>query len=135
MPFVLDASVAASWMLPDEQSTEALRARTRLASEGGLVPPHWWYEIRNTMLMAECRSRLPMELVQTALLQLAKLPIEITDQRDEDAIFATARRHRLTFYDAAYVALAQREKIALATLDRQLATAALAEHVQLVIAI
>jgi predicted nucleic acid-binding protein len=122
-------------MLPDEETPQALRARTRLASEGGIAPPHWWYEIRNTMLMAERRNRLPMELVQRTLSQLAKLPIKIAGQQDEDAIFAIARRYRLTFYDAAYVAVAQHEQLSLATLDMSLARAASAEGVPLVIPI
>jgi predicted nucleic acid-binding protein len=45
-----------------------------------------------------------------------------------------SRRHRLTFYDAAYLELAQREAIPLATLDKELVTAARAEGVPLVLA-
>ena len=47
-------------------------------------------------------------------------------------MFALATRYRLTFYDAAYLELAQRERIALATLDRPLARAAAAEGVPLI---
>jgi predicted nucleic acid-binding protein len=50
----------------------------------------------------------------------------------DDAVFAIARRHRLTFYDAAYLELAKRERIALATLDDALAVAAAAEGVELI---
>ncbi len=49
-------------------------------------------------------------------------------------VLALARRHRLTFYDAAYLELAQREGLALATLDNELANAARAEDVQLIAA-
>jgi predicted nucleic acid-binding protein len=133
MPFVLDASVAASWMLPDEETPQAMSVRDRVAAEGALAPPHWWYEIRNTMLMSERRNRLSMELIRTTLLRLAQLPIEITGRRDEAAIFAVAQRHLLTFYDAAYLELALGADLPLATLDVALARAATAEGVPLII--
>jgi predicted nucleic acid-binding protein len=70
----------------------------------------------------------------TALAILRRLPIEFDfDQGiDEEALLGIARRYRLSVYDAAYLELAQRERIALATLDSALAKAARAENVQLI---
>jgi predicted nucleic acid-binding protein len=63
---------------------------------------------------------------------LRGLPIEIAPLPEELAVLSLARRHQLSFYDAAYLELAQRERIALATLDRALARAAVAEGVELI---
>jgi predicted nucleic acid-binding protein len=59
--------------------------------------------------------------------------LESPELSDSTSIFRIARRHRLTFYDAAYLALALRENVALATLDQDLADAAAAENVPLLI--
>jgi predicted nucleic acid-binding protein len=64
---------------------------------------------------------------------LAKLPIEQSGRQNDARIFPIARRHGLTFYDAAYVALAQHEQLSLATLDVALARSAAAEGVSLAI--
>jgi len=133
MPLVVDASVTLAWYFPDEQTPKALEAREALARDGGLVPPHWWYEVRNGMIMAERHGRTTEQLIAPALLNLARLPIDQISRQDDTDIFPIARRHRLTFYDAAYLALAQREQIGLATLDAELAHAAAAEGVSLII--
>ena len=134
MPLAIDASVTLAWYFPDEQTPKALAARQILVREGGLVPAHWWYEVRNAMLMAERRGRTTEQLTAPALLNLTRLPIDQIARQDDARIFPIARRHRLTFYDAAYLELALREKISLATLDQALAAAAAAEGVPLVIA-
>ena len=133
MPLVVDSSVTAAWILPDERTPAALKARSQVLLEGGLVPAHWWYETRNTLLMAERRNRTTEALNALALSTLVQLPIVQTQPHDDAKIFAVARRHRLTFYDAAYLELAAREKVALATFDSELARAASAEGVSLLI--
>lgn len=133
MPLVIDSSIAAAWILPDERTPAALQARGQVILEGGLVPAHWWYEIRNTLLMAERRNRTTEALNTLALSTLTQMPIVPTHPPDDATIFAVARRHRLTFYDAAYLELASREKLALATLDLELARAAAVDGVSLAI--
>ena len=133
MPLVLDASVTAAWILPDEQTPNALHVRSLILDAGGLVPPHWWYEIRNTLLVAERRQRKTAERTSLALSTLGQLQIVLTQPGNDSTIFDVARRHRLSFYDAAYLALALSEKLPLATLDDALARAAIAEKVELVI--
>lgn len=132
MPLVIDALVTAAWILPDEQTPNALQARSIVVQEGGQVPLHWWDEVRNTLLMAERRNRTTPELTAAALATLDELPILQTRTADGAAILALARRHRLTFYDAAYLELAVRNNLDLATLDAVLARAAIAEGVPVV---
>jgi len=97
-----------------------------------MVPPHWWFEVRNVMLVGERRKRISATQTIYFLARLSRLRI-MEAQRPADAgIFALARRHRLTFYDAVYLELAERENVALATLDEELAEAARAEGVALV---
>jgi len=132
LPFVLDASVTASWLFPDEQHPAALEARRRTLGESVLVPLHWWFEIRNTLLFAERRGRISERLTSVALDQLSRLPIEVAPQPNDNDVLALARRHHLTFYDAAYLELAFREHIALATLDGALRAAAVAEAVEVI---
>jgi predicted nucleic acid-binding protein len=133
MDFVLDASVTASWHFEDERTEEADRLLDSVADDRLLVPAHWWFEIRNVLLLGERRGRTRQPETEEFLNRLAPLPIETASNPKDPDVFALARRHRLTFYDAAYLELALREKVALATLDKDLADAAAAEGVSLVI--
>jgi predicted nucleic acid-binding protein len=134
MGFVLDASVTASWFLPEEDDRDALEAWDRSATEEVWVPLHWWFEVRNTMLMGERRGRISEALTAHSLNRLSLLPIMIEARPDETEVLDLARRHRLTFYDAVYLELAERKKVPLATLDSDLIAAARAERIPLVVA-
>jgi predicted nucleic acid-binding protein len=84
--------------------------------------------------MGARRGQHPAEFRDGALADLALLPIQIDPETDRQAWGATARlaeRHRLTLYDAAYLELALRRGLPLATLDKDLRAAASAEKVQL----
>jgi predicted nucleic acid-binding protein len=131
MAFVLDVSVAAVWALADESSSVAESASLRLKREIALVPPIWWYEVRNLLVVNERRQRLTVGESALFLELLSSFPIQIDPIEDEQAIFGLARRYRLSFYDAAYLAVAQRNRLPLATLDQNLKAAALAEGVPL----
>lgn len=132
MAFVIDASVAASWLLPDERATQAEVAYGRLDEDNALVPWIWWFEMRNLFIVNERRGRIDGERTARALARLADLPIQIDDEVEETALLHLARTHRLSAYDAAYLELAQRQSIDLATLDRTLMKAARAEGIPLV---
>ena len=71
MGFVLDASVTASWFLPDEDDRHALEAWDRSATEEVWVPLHWWFEVRNTMLMGERKGRISEALTAHSLNRLS----------------------------------------------------------------
>jgi predicted nucleic acid-binding protein len=134
VPFVLDASVAASWFFPDEDHLDAAEALRRIAFEDALVPPHWWFELRNTMLVGERRGRNTQERTTYALERLSRMRLFYAPRPDQVAVFALARRHRLTFYDAVYLELAQRHDVPLATLDNELVAAARLEQVDVITA-
>ena len=131
MALVLDASVTASWYLRDESHVGSSDILDRLLVEGGIVPMHWWFEIRNVLMRSEQRGRASRQETDAFLDRLRRLPIEPALLPDELPIIDLARRHRLSFYDAAYLELAQRESHVLATFDHDLIAAAKAEGVTL----
>ena len=135
MTFVVDASVAAAWLLPDEPSSDADRVLDLIAVDGALVPSLIWYELRNILVMATRRRRLPSGEAAPALLRLRRLPIETVDMTlsDDAGIVGLAESHGLTAYDATYLALAMRTRVPLATADRALARAAEQEGTALLI--
>ncbi len=132
MSLVVDASVAACWLLEDERHPVAEAAYKRLIGETASVPTLWWFEMRNLLMVSERRNRITATDTRTSLRLLHGLPIAIDDDVVEDDLLDLARRHRLTAYDAAYVELALRRRLPLATLDRALMAAAQAENVALV---
>lgn len=131
MPFVLDASVAITWAMPDETHPVATLAYNQLDLEQALVPPIWWYEVRNILLINERRQRISQADSTRFLRQLDELPIEVDGVLDRPNLPDLARQFRLTVYDAAYLELAIRNSVPLATLDKALRGAAEAAGVPL----
>lgn len=130
MAFVPDASVAAAWVLPDEEAALADLALDRLDAETAKVPDVFWHELRNLLLSAERRGRIDDRHADISLSRLRRLPIHSVGGADDGHVMELARDHRLTAYDASYLALAIREDCALASLDRRLTAAAVAEGVE-----
>lgn len=131
MAFVLDASVALAWAFADEQSPVADRAEHLLktGAEIATAPDLWWYEIRNILVVGERRGRISPTGTMLFLQQMTQLRIELVAERDDLRLLELSRKHKLAVYDAAYLALALRERIPLATLDKALEAAAIAEGV------
>jgi predicted nucleic acid-binding protein len=124
---VIDASVTLAWLLADEQPAAAARVLDQIIEDGAVAPGLWPLEVGNALLMAERRGRLSSRNRTQALQSLAGLPIEIDDETTRRAwreTLALAETHRLTLYGAAYLELAQRRSLPLATLDAALRTAA-----------
>ena len=132
MPFVLDASATASWCFDDESAAAADAAMERLPADHAVVPALWWFEVGNILIVNERRGRIEPVDSDVFLDDLARLPIRIESHTSERLVVALARKHRLTAYDAAYLALAVRLTAPIATLDRALAAAAHAEGLELV---
>ncbi|MGB6676096.1 MAG: type II toxin-antitoxin system VapC family toxin [Terriglobales bacterium] len=134
MSLVLDSSVTLAWLYSDE-TTEAVRqVFDQLSESGAWVPGLWRLEVGNILEMGVRRGRHDTRFRDSTLADLALLPIQTDSETDRQAWGATARlagRHRLTLYDAAYLELALRRELPLATLDRDLQTAARAEDAQL----
>ena len=131
MSFVVDASITACWALDDEHHPAADTALVRASSEEIQVPSLWWFEIRNLLVVAERRNRTTIAKTGQFFRQLGKIKLTIDHAPVETDLFRLARTHRLTVYDAAYLELALRAHVPLATLDRALATAARTEGVTL----
>jgi predicted nucleic acid-binding protein len=124
--FVLDSSVALSWLLPGEESGESMAWLDRLASEGAITPNLWRLEVGNALLTAQRRGRIAPERRFLALQTLAALPIEDDAETSERAwreTFQLADEQGLTLYDAAYLELAIRRGLPLATFDERLKAA------------
>ncbi len=122
---VVDASIALTWCFEDEVTAETEAIGTRVDSEGAIVPGLWRLEVANTLLLAERRGRIDRSDVEQRLELLAALPISIdADIRAWTDTLLLARAERLTLYDAAYLELAIRQDVELATLDRDLRRAA-----------
>ena len=129
MPFVVDASVTAAWALQEEDHPVALAAFERLKSDQAVVPILWWYELRNVLVVNERRGRIAPAEIELFLRDLANIEFNFDTMTNQVPVMSLARRHRLTFYDAAYLELAMRLRLPLATLDAALAAAARAEKV------
>jgi predicted nucleic acid-binding protein len=128
MDWVIDSSIALAWALPDETSKKAERFLSRISIRSILwVPSLWWYETANALLMAQRRKRLT-EADRIRLMELyRRLPIRTDVVLDSDSMsrFHTlAIEYNLSAYDAAYLELAQRRGLGLATVDRSLRLAA-----------
>ena len=131
MPLVIDASATVCWHFADEYSDEADAIMARLRDDYARVPGHWWFEVRNALLMGERRGRASPQQTASFLEFLSEFHISIALRPDENAVMELARRYRLSFYDAAYLELALREGVPLATFDGDLIAAARAEGVAL----
>jgi predicted nucleic acid-binding protein len=124
---VLDSSLALAWYLEDEQNDYADGVLAALDGDEGVVPPLWPYEVANALWMAERRGRTTAAHIQRVLALLQALPIRVDTrgyERAQREVLGLARREGLTVYDAAYLELAIREGLPLATLDTQLRAAA-----------
>jgi predicted nucleic acid-binding protein len=127
MRLVLDSSATLAWIYGDE-TTEAVRQVFDIVAEdGAFVPGLWRLEIANSLTVAVRRGRIAVEVRDTALNDLKLLDIALDPYTDAQAWTSTlllADRFRLTLYDAAYLELAQRTSLPLASLDEELRRAA-----------
>lgn len=124
---VLDCSATLSWFMPDEDRPQARDLRTLVTDEGAVVPMLWPIEMGNVFVMAMRGRRISASQRMAAIAALGDLPIEI-DAETLTKIWANtlalADQLRLTVYDACYLELAYRRSLPLATLDKELHTAA-----------
>lgn len=125
--FVVDSSVALAWVLPDEKDARADSLADALESAPACAPALWSLEIANALLAAQRRKRLTDREAERLFKVLEALPIEFDSAppaQVASAVFALAKKLGLTAYDAAYLELAKRRSLPLATLDSALAEGA-----------
>lgn len=135
MPLVIDASMTLSWCFADEMTPYTQSVLEALRGSYAEVPALWLIEIRNVLLMNERRGRVTVQGSKEFLNALSVLDIRFDfgePSLADDEVLALARRHRLTAYDAAYLELAKRKGLLLATFDKELIKAAPLEGVTLV---
>ena len=131
---VLDASVALQWFLEDEADRKySLGILTGLSESRAVVPILWFYEVGNGLLMAHRRKRITVDQIDGFLKRLQTLPIEAVQQTPAEVLElpALAQMHGLTNYDTAYLALALRFNLPIATTDGDLRRAAAAAGVKI----
>lgn len=130
--FVLDASVAVAWCFGDEGTPAAWALLDRLRTEPGVVPALWALEVGNILMGAERRKRIAPARTAEFLGLLGDLDIRVDVEPPGRAfrdVLPVARSSGLTTYDAAYLELAMRSGLPLATKDAALARAAKASGV------
>jgi predicted nucleic acid-binding protein len=131
----LDSSMTLAWYFEDERTEERTAVLHRVTEEGAIVPAHWRLEVLNGLQAAVRRRRIDLAYRDSSLVDLESLPITIDSGTNRAAWAATLQlsdRFGLTAYDAAYLELALRRQLPLATLDSDLIRAARAENVPLV---
>ena len=130
--FVLDGSIALAAALPDERTSKALLLLERAADEEAAAPAIWPLEVANGLLQAQRKGRITEEFRRQRLADMSRLPVVIDGEGTKFAWSETSRlaaHHRLTTYGAAYLELAIRRGLPLATFDADLAAAAARESV------
>lgn len=120
MSLVIDASVALSWCLADEDDPLAESAMRLTLEHFAVVPRIWWYEILNGLAINRRRGRLNEADASATLADLKGMRILVDDDHGDGAILDLAARHGLSAYDAAYVETSLRRSLPLASLDRRL---------------
>ena len=131
---LLDCSATLAWLLDDETNEPIRSVFGTVARDGAIVPSLWRLEVANSLQMAVRRGRMTRAARDASLADLRSYAIVVDGETDSMAwttTLALAERHRLTVYDAAYLELAARRHLPLATLDRELRDAASAEGIDL----
>lgn len=131
-PLVVDCSTVLAWAFDDEFSEQADRAMLLAAERGIVAPAIWWYEVRNTLIVAERRKRLGPSRIRAVLEALTELRPVFDFDHEDDAIVNLANVHGLSIYDAAYLEVAERRALPLATLDQSLLRAANRAQVEII---
>jgi predicted nucleic acid-binding protein len=131
---ILDSSATLAWCYADETTPAIRQVFELLIKDGAWVPSLWRLEVANILEIGVRHGRNDVAFRDATLADLSLLPISLdpeTDRQAWDATLQLAHRHRLTLYDAAYLELANRRGLPLATLDNDLRTAASTEGVRL----
>ncbi|MEI8146023.1 MAG: type II toxin-antitoxin system VapC family toxin [Alphaproteobacteria bacterium] len=135
MSVVLDSSTTLAWVYGDERTAAIEAVFDIVAEDGAYVPNLWHLEVANALTVAIRRQRISAAECAEILSDLAHLDIFVDDATAQHAWKATvqiAALYGLSVYDAAYLELAQRRRVSLATLDKALINAAKASGVEVV---
>jgi predicted nucleic acid-binding protein len=131
---VLDSSITVAWLYREEATKSVDELIENLIQASAWVPALWHLEIANVLQVGIRRQRHTTDFRDRVLSDLSEFPIHVDPETHRQAWGPTARlaeRHGLTVYDAAYLELALRRGLPLATLDEDLRAAAGVEGVPL----
>jgi len=131
---VVDASVTAPFLIADEAGDCSSDLLAVFTDGRAIVPQHWRLEVANLGRKAVRQKRITREELEEGIGLLAILPVRtdgLTDELAWSRILDLASDHDLTSYDAAYLELAKRSRLSLATADKALIRAARRESVRL----
>ena len=134
-PWIVDASLALTWYLVDEESREyGLSVLDGLTARELRVPALFLYEVSNTLVVAHRRKRLGADELEVAFKDISSLSlvIDAVTPQSSARLGALALRHGLTCYDATYLDLGMRTGFPIATLDKALIRAMQTANVDLV---
>ncbi len=126
MSLVLDSSATLAWIFGDETTEPVRRLFEAVAEQGAFVPSIWRLEVANSLTVALRRRQIDDAFRRSSLADLDELDIivdALTDARAWRETLELADRFRLTVYGAAYVELALRRDLPLATLDQDMRSA------------
>ncbi len=121
--FILDCSVTMAWYFKDEANAYANAVRRSLSRTRAVVPALWPLEVANILVLGERRRRSTEAEASKWLRYLQLLPIRVDEETAARAwsdILHIARSYDLSVYDAAYLELAIRLGLPLASLDDRL---------------
>jgi len=115
-----------SGFLKMKRTGNSLAVLASLSEKHALVPMLCFYEVGNGLLMAYRRKRIALDQIDGFLMRLKALPIQAAQQTPAEILElpALAQVRGLTNYDAAYLAVAKRFGVPLATTDKDLRSAA-----------
>jgi predicted nucleic acid-binding protein len=132
MPFVVDNSVVAGWFLASQATEYTDGVLRSLRADSAIVPPLWEYELANVARTAVVRGILSEKDSRLSVSYVLGLPISVDRTAvAPDRLLALSLAYGLTAYDAAYLELAVRHKLPIATRDARLKTAAAAAGIGL----
>jgi predicted nucleic acid-binding protein len=124
---IIDASIAVAWCIRTQATDLSDSALTAVSESGGRVPSQFWFEVIHSLARAEQRGLISGIFVDEFVVRLAEHALTIDsayDAAEMVKLHKMARQHRLSIYDAAYLELALRTGLPLATRDAALAAAA-----------
>ena len=123
-PFVVDASISAAWFLPEEATPETEAALQATATQDVWVPAVWLLEVGNLLLSAQRRKRIAASKRRELAVAAGALRIRVDrEPLSIAALDVLAADHGLSAYDAAYLEVALRRALPLATRDKALVAA------------
>ncbi len=125
--FIIDCSLTMAWCFADEATPGTREIQDRMIDESAIVPSHWFLEVSNVLAMCEKRKRISPADSDQFLDLIRTFAIHHEDEsarRSFRYLLPLCRKHGLTSYDAAYLDLAMRARLPLASLDDDLRRAA-----------